>query len=102
MLTLPKLMADLDHAVELEGKKRPGSFGKKGAAAQGFGLFNFAYAVGTLVGPLWAGFIVSSAGWGTMGWSLGLLSGVCAIATFIWTGGRIMLKDKKPSVPTIV
>jgi MFS family permease len=70
------LMADLDHAVELEGKKRPDSFGKRGAAAQGFGLFNFAYAVGTLVGPLWA--------------------------TFVWTGGRIMLKEKKSKTSTMV
>lgn len=45
------IMADLDHAVELEGKKRPADFGERGAAAQGFGLFNLAYALGTLIGP---------------------------------------------------
>jgi MFS family permease len=96
------LMADLDHAVELEGKKRPDSFGKRGAAAQGFGLFNFAYAVGSLIGPLWAGFVVNKYGFGTMGWSLGILSGICAVATFIWTGGRIMLKDNKRRSTTVV
>lgn len=50
-LCMAPLMADLDHAVELEGKKRPADFGERGAAAQGFGLFNLAYALGTLVGP---------------------------------------------------
>jgi MFS family permease len=89
------LMADIDHAVALEEKKRPGSLGKRGAAAQGFGLFNFAFALGTLIGPLWAGFVIQDAGWGTMVWTLGLLSGVAAITTFLFTGGRIMLKGKE-------
>ncbi|CZR63450.1 related to vesicular amine transporter [Phialocephala subalpina] len=89
------LMADIDHAVALEEKKRPGSLGKRGAAAQGFGLFNLAFAIGTLVGPLWAGFVVQDAGWGTMTWTLGLLSGVGAFMTFFWTGGRIMLSGKE-------
>lgn len=96
-LVMAPLMAEIDHAVALEEKKKPGSMGKKGAAAQGFGLFNLAFALGTLIGPLWAGFTVENAGWSTMGWSMAILSGVCAITTFIWTGGRIMLKDKQRS-----
>lgn len=94
-LVMAPLMAEIDHVVELEEKRRPGSLGKRGAAAQGFGLFNAAFALGTLIGPLWAGFVVQKAGWGTMGWSLGLLSGVAAVATLIWTGGRIKLKGKE-------
>lgn len=96
------LMAEIDHVVELEEKRRPGSMGTKGAAAQGFGLFNSAFAIGSLIGPLWAGFVVQSSGWGTMGWSLGLLSGVAAIATFWWTGGRIMLKERKGNEACVV
>lgn len=94
-LVMAPLMAEIDHVVELEEKRRPGSLGKRGAAAQGFGLFNAAFAIGTLIGPLWAGFVVQNAGWGTMGWTLGLLSGVAAISTGIWTGGRIKLKGKE-------
>ncbi|KAH7354983.1 MFS transporter-like protein [Rhexocercosporidium sp. MPI-PUGE-AT-0058] len=101
-LVMAPLMAEIDHAVALEEKKKPGSMGKKGAAAQGFGLFNFAYAVGTLIGPLWAGFTVENVGWDTLGWSMAILSGVCAITTFIWTGGRIMLKDNKRTEGAIV
>lgn len=93
-LVMAPLMAEIDHAVEMEEKKKPGRVGKRGAAAQGFGLFNLAYALGTLIGPLWAGFVVQDAGWGTMGWSMSILSGICAITTFLWTGGRIMLKEK--------
>jgi len=94
-MVFPALMAEIDHTVALEEKRRPGSLGKRGAAAQGFGLFNLAYACGSLVGPLWAGFVLQNADWGTMGWSLGLLSAVAAVVTFIWTGGRIMLKGKE-------
>jgi MFS family permease len=101
-LVMAPLMADIDHAVALEEKKRPGSMGKRGAAAQGFGLFNLAYALGTLIGPLWAGFVVQNGGWGTMGWSLGLLNGVCAITAFAWTGSRIMLKGKERSEGAVV
>src|SRR5438067_1361046 len=36
---------------------------------------------GTLIGPIWAGFVETKAGWGTMAWSLGLLSGLSAIPT---------------------
>jgi len=90
------LMAEIDHILTMEERLRPGSLGKGGAAAQGFGLFNFAFACGTLVGPLWAGFVVEGAGWGTMGWSLGLLSGVAGVVTFIWIGGRIRLRNRKP------
>lgn len=91
------LMAEIDHVLEFEEKKNPGTFGKKGAAGQGFGLFNTAFALGTLIGPLWSGFVVQNAGWGTMGWTLGLQSGVAAIVTFWWTGGRIVLKGKERS-----
>ena len=54
-----------------------------------YGLFNFAFAIGCLIGPLWGGFINKSAGWGTMTWSLGLLCGVSAIPTAIWCGGPL-------------
>jgi MFS family permease len=101
-LIMPPLLAEIDHVVGLEEKKRPGSLGKRGAAAQAFGLFNVAFALGTLIGPLWAGFVVKKAGWGTMGWTLAILSGVGAMVTFIWTGGRIVLKGKERSSGDVV
>lgn len=97
-LVAAPLMAEIDHILTMEERLRPGSLGKGGAAAQGFGLFNFAFACGTLVGPLWAGFVRESAGWGTVGWSLGLLSAVAGIVTFVWTGGRIKLRNRKPDI----
>ncbi|KAF4637722.1 hypothetical protein G7Y89_g342 [Cudoniella acicularis] len=94
-MVMAPLMAEIDHVLTVQENRKPGSLGKRGAAAQGFGLFNLAYAIGSLVGPLWAGFIIQRAGWETMGWSLGLLSAVAAVIAFTWTGGRIMLKGNE-------
>lgn len=101
-MVMAPLMAEIDHTIEVEEKRIPDVFGKRSAAAQGFGLLNAAFAIGTLVGPLWAGFIVQGSGWGSMGWSLGLLSGVAALATFWWTGGRIVLREKEKSEGVVV
>ena len=62
----------------------PGIFGNRGAMAQAFGLTNIAFAMGSLVGPIWGGFMKESVGWGNMTMSIGLLSAI----TFIPTVGR--------------
>jgi MFS family permease len=97
-MIMAPLMAEIDHCLTVEEKRKPGSLGKSGAAAQGYGLFNLAYAIGSLIGPIWAGFVSEQAGWGTMTWTLGLLSGVAAFPVFYWTGGRIMLKGNERAV----
>ncbi|KAI9715867.1 MAG: hypothetical protein M1812_005687 [Candelaria pacifica] len=86
---LPPLMAEITYIVQAKEKENPGMFGSGGAYAQAYGLFNCAYAGGCVVGPIWAGFVEDKAGWGTMAWSLGLLSALSAIPTMIWTGGLI-------------
>ncbi len=78
-LVMPPLMAEVTYVVEAKEKKNPGMFGAGGAYAQAYGLFNCAFAGGCLVGPIWAGFVEVKAGWGTMAWSLGLLSALSAI-----------------------
>ena len=83
------LMAEIMYVVEAKEKKHPGIYGEKGAYAQAYGLFNTAFAAGTLAGPLWGGFVVAKAGWGTMAWTLGLLSALSAIPTLIFVGGLI-------------
>jgi len=61
-------------------------FGKGGAYAQAYGLYFSSFAGGAAIGPIWAGFIVQRAGWGTMTWSLGLLSGLTAAPILICIG----------------
>ncbi|ESZ94455.1 hypothetical protein SBOR_5173 [Sclerotinia borealis F-4128] len=86
---IPGLMAEITYIVEAKEKEIPGRFGKNGAYAQAYGLFITAFAAGTLIGPVWSGYVKDSAGWGTMAWTLGLFSLTGAIPCLIYTGGLI-------------
>ncbi|KAF2494284.1 MFS general substrate transporter [Lophium mytilinum] len=92
-LTFPPFMAEITLVVEAKerGMREAGKpgFGAQGAYAQAYGLFNMAFAAGCLVGPVWAGFVREGEGWAVMGWTLGLLSGVTAVPTFLWMGGWV-------------
>jgi MFS family permease len=86
-------MSDITLVVSKKEKSNPEVFGKNGAYAQAYGLFNLSFALGALVGPLWGAFIKDAAGWSTLTWTLGLLSGISAIPTAIWCGGAIYTKN---------
>ena len=88
-MTMTPLMAEISYVVDAKEKENPGAFGKKGAYAQAYGLFNTAFASGAMIGPLWGGFVVSKAGWSTMTWTLGLFAAFSAIPAVILTGGLI-------------
>ncbi|KAJ9632080.1 hypothetical protein H2203_000481 [Taxawa tesnikishii (nom. ined.)] len=94
-IVLTPLMAEIAYTVEAKAAKRPpGFYGKSGAYAQAYGLFNMAFAGGCLVGPLVAGLIQNAAGWGTMTIVLGCLAAFSAIPTLIWSGGSIFKSRK--------
>jgi MFS family permease len=90
-LTFPPIMAEISAVVEAKEKKMLANgqqgYGKGGAYAQAYALFNVAFAAGCMVGPLLAGFIVQEKGWVTMSWVLGLLSAITSVPTFLWLGG---------------
>jgi MFS family permease len=88
-LVMPPLMAEVTYVVEAKEKQRPGCFGTTGAYAQAYGLFIAAFAAGTLIGPIWSGYVKDAAGWGTMAWSLGIFSLAAAVPCLFWTGGFI-------------
>jgi MFS family permease len=94
-LVMPPLMAEITYVVEAKEKQDPGRYGSTGAYAQAYGLFVMAFAAGTLIGPIWAGYVRDEAGWGTMTWSLGLLSLAGALPCAIWTGGLITRNNAK-------
>jgi len=94
-LVMPPLMAEMTYVVEAKERERPGRYGKTGAYAQAYGLFIAAFAAGTLIGPLWSGYVETTAGWGTMAWSLGLLSFAGAVPCLIFTGGYIKDRNAK-------
>lgn len=95
-LTFPPIMAEISGVVETKersmlAKGQPG-FGKAGAYAQAYALFNVAFAAGCMIGPLLAGFIVEASGWGTMALVLGLLSGITSIPALLYLGGWLFEK----------
>ncbi|KAF4626870.1 hypothetical protein G7Y89_g11285 [Cudoniella acicularis] len=69
-LVLPPLMAEITYVVEAKERERPGRFGSTGAYAQAYGLFIAAFAAGSLIGPIWSGYVLDSAGWGTMAYEV--------------------------------
>ncbi|BDD61269.1 hypothetical protein MAP00_006329 [Monascus purpureus] len=83
------IFAEIVHIVYEKERQRPGIFGEAGAMAQAYALFNVAFAAGTIAGPLMAGYIKEHAGWGTMGWSLGVISAATSIPVFLVTGGWV-------------
>lgn len=89
---MPCIMAEITYVVASKEGRRPGLFGRKGAYAQAYGLFNMAWAGGALVGPIWAGEVRDGAGWGTMAWSLGVLAAVSAVPAVLWCGGWVLEK----------
>ncbi|OTA98821.1 hypothetical protein M426DRAFT_325673 [Hypoxylon sp. CI-4A] len=82
------LMAEITYVIEAKAAAEPGVFGEKGVYGLGYGLFNMAFALGGVVGPLWAGYVVASAGWGTMTWSMAIWAASGAVAIGIWLGGQ--------------
>lgn len=89
-LALTPVMAEIAYAVEAKAERHPpGFFGKNGAYAQAYALFNVAWAAGSMCGPLLAGLVNESHGWPTATLILGCVSIFTAVPTAIWTGGSI-------------
>lgn len=89
------IFAEIVHIVNEKERQRPGIFGEAGATAQAYGLWNVAFAAGTIAGPLMAGYIKDYAGWETMGWSIGVLSAAVSIPVFPVTGGWVGARDQR-------
>ncbi|KAK3674180.1 hypothetical protein LTR78_006027 [Recurvomyces mirabilis] len=94
-LVITPIMAEITYAVDAKARRHPpGFFGKNGAYAQAYSLFNMAWAAGCFIGPLMGGLINQRAGWGTSTLVLGCLSIFTALPTAVWTGGSIFKQRK--------
>ena len=92
-LVITPMMAEITYAVAAKTAHHPpGHFGKNGAYAQAYSLFNVAWAAGCMIGPLLAGLVNQAHGWGTATLILGLISLFTVVPTAIWTGGSIFKK----------
>ncbi|SMQ49486.1 unnamed protein product [Zymoseptoria tritici ST99CH_3D1] len=95
-LALVPLMAEITYAVQAKAARAEvGAFGRNGAYAQAYGLFNMAWAAGSMIGPLLAGLIVEAHGWSLATLILGIVSLVTAVPTGVWTGGSWFKERRK-------
>lgn len=95
-LAIIPVMAEMAYAVEAKAQRSPpGFFGKNGAYAQAYGLFNMAWAAGSMIGPLLAGLVREAEGWGTATLILGCVSIFTAVPTAVWTGGSIFKERRR-------
>jgi len=88
-MAMTPLLAEITYVVGHKEKSHPGAFGGKGAYAMAYGLFNMAFAGGMLIGPIWGGFVTLKKGWGTMCWTLAVLSIAGAVVAELWVGGWV-------------
>lgn len=96
VIALPPLDAEVFRAVEEKEQETLSIFGKGGAVGLAFGLASMGFAAGSLVGPVFAGFIRLQAGWGTMSWALGLMAGATSLPTLLFMGGWISREPVRP------
>jgi MFS family permease len=85
-MIMTPIMTDITMVVER--KSRNGRFGASGAYAQAYGLVNCAFAIGSLIGPVWGGYVFKIWGLGTMGWTFSLVCAATVVPTVLWCGGK--------------
>lgn len=93
---MPPVMVDVSAVVHAKEEEARDVFGQGGAMALAYGILNSAWAVGTIVGPFFAGFIRDDAGWGTMAWAMSLLTGITGVPV-LWCLGGFIWKQKVKS-----
>lgn len=94
-LTLAATMTEFTFVTVEKERREPGSMGNSGALAQSYSLFNISWAIGAIAGSNFAGEIHRYAGWGTMGVSYAVLSGVMIIPAALMCGGWIGQKKER-------
>ena len=94
-LALTPLGVEISNIVREKEKLDPGAFGGRGAYATAYGLYNTAFAGGMLVGPLLGGFVNQGAGWGTMCWTLAMLSFCSAVLAWLFIGESPLLRRER-------
>ncbi|MCJ1230467.1 hypothetical protein MMC12_007141 [Toensbergia leucococca] len=87
-LAMPPLMTEVSSVVEEIERQSPGIFGPHGAYSQAYGLMNTASSGGSMVGPLYAGFVRERMGWRTMSLSMGISSLIMVMFIVVVTKGH--------------
>ncbi|GAB0133718.1 hypothetical protein EsDP_00002116 [Epichloe bromicola] len=92
--TFGPVTAEITYAVEERFRGR----GAK-PIALAYALYNIAFSLGTVTGPLLGGFVRESAGWPTVGWGLAIISAATSVLCATFIGGAPLWKKRpEPAV----
>lgn len=101
-ITVVPFLAEITYVVAAKEKSHSGTFSKRGASAQAFGMYMSAFSAGILIGPLWGGLLIDRAGWENLTLSLAALSAICFVPALLWTGGWIFNKKEESEAPGVL
>ena len=82
------IYTEISLAVETIEIYNPGVFGPDGAHAQVYGLTNAAFSIGTIIGPVYAGWLRVSLGWPTMSLVMAILSLIASVSVVLGFGTK--------------
>ena len=88
--TSPPALVESTLEIKKYHKANPGVFGANGPHAQISSITGFMYNAGTALGPLLAGALKESVGYGNMNLAAAALSLITALLGFFYTGGKSM------------
>ncbi|KAL9103487.1 MAG: hypothetical protein Q9163_001483 [Psora crenata] len=86
---MPPLQTEVSAVVREMERTRLGVFGKYGGYSQAYGLMNTAFAAGSMLGPLYAGFVQLCSGWSAVTLLMAFLSAVVLLFVLCLTGGQV-------------
>ncbi|KAI0602506.1 major facilitator superfamily domain-containing protein [Biscogniauxia sp. FL1348] len=81
-------IVEASNIVQRYDKANPGFFGDNGPYAQLYGFNSLFFGAGLTIGPILAGFLKDSLGYGNMNLVFAVMSGITAILSFFIIGGR--------------
>lgn len=87
-------IVEASDVVQKYDKANPGLFGENGPYAQLYGFNSLVFSAGLTVGPVLSGTLRDSIGYGNMNVVIACISGVTAILSFFFVGGRPKILSK--------
>ncbi|KAI8625215.1 major facilitator superfamily domain-containing protein [Xylariaceae sp. FL1651] len=95
IISSPSLV-EASNVVQRYDKANPGFFGKNGPYAQLYGLNSLFFCLGLTCGPLVAGALKNSIGYGNMNLVFAVMSGVTALLSFLVIGVKPTILTQRP------
>ncbi|KAJ6114455.1 hypothetical protein N7486_000233 [Penicillium sp. IBT 16267x] len=84
---------EITHVMKELEDQRPGRFGPNSKLSSGYSICKICFTLGTLLGPVWTGFMTKTLGYAYMSYSVGMLSFVVGVLAAIFLGRKPATND---------